>query len=41
METQVREIYSDFDKKRKTYEAEQVDLKELEALQNLLKKKKQ
>jgi hypothetical protein len=39
METQVREIYSDFDKKRKTREAAQADLKELEDLQNLLKKK--
>ena len=39
METQVREVYSDFDKKRKTREAAQADLKELEDLQNLLKKK--
>jgi len=39
METQVREVYSDFDKKRKTQEAAQADLKELEDLQNLLKKK--
>jgi hypothetical protein len=39
METQVREIYSDFDKKRKIQEAAQADLKELEDLQNLLKKK--
>ena len=38
MEQQVREVYSDFDKKRKTQEAAQADLKELEELQNIVKK---
>ncbi len=36
MEEKVREIYAEFDSKRKTKEAKETDLKELEELKNLL-----
>ena len=40
MEERVREIYTLFDNKRKIYEAEQTDLKEIEELKNYIEKKK-
>lgn len=39
MEEKVREIYRKFDQKRKLYESEQADLKDLEELEKALKKK--
>lgn len=40
MEEKVKELYELFDKKRKVFEAQQADLKEIEELENELKKKK-
>ena len=43
MEKHVREIYSDFDKRRKEYEALQADkddIEELKQIENEIKKKK-
>lgn len=40
MEEKVKQIYADFDKKRKAFEAEQADLDEMEELENKLKNKK-
>jgi len=44
MEAKVREVYAEFDKKRKAYDAQQADfeeLKELETLSEQLKKRGQ
>jgi hypothetical protein len=40
MEEKVKELYELFNKKRKVFEAQQADLKEIEELENELKKKK-
>ncbi|WP_421977643.1 virulence RhuM family protein [Roseivirga seohaensis] len=40
MEEKVKELYELFDKKRKVFEAQQADLKEIEELESQLKKKK-
>lgn len=40
MQEKVREIYSEFDEKRKAFEAQQDDIKELEELKNKIKKRK-
>ena len=40
MEKEVKEIYSDFDKNRKEFDARQADLLDLEELKRLIKKKK-
>lgn len=40
MERKVREIYERFDKRRKVFEADQADLKEIEELKNKIERKK-
>ncbi len=40
MEEKVKQIFADFDKKRKTFESEQADLEDIEELENKLKNKK-
>lgn len=39
MEAKVRQVYGQFDKRRKSYEAKQEDLRELEELEKKLNKK--
>jgi hypothetical protein len=40
METKVAEIYEEFDKKRKNSEAREIDLKEIEELDHVIKQNK-
>ena len=40
MEEQVKQIYSEFDNKRRQYEAEQADLADLKALEEKVKNSK-